>query len=112
MFIALRDGEVLEAAAQPRGARRVLAAPDDLFLVALRARCRTPGTSVGITHGFESAGRRLSTGATTFGMTSPPFSMMHRVAFAQVLARRCPRALCSVAIDIVDPARKTGSSTA
>ena len=38
-------GEVLEAPAQPGRTRRVLAPPDDFFLVARRARCRTPCTS-------------------------------------------------------------------
>ncbi len=38
------------------------------------------GHAAGITHGWLSAGRLLRTGATTFGMTSPPFSMMTVVA--------------------------------
>ena len=44
-------GEVLEAAAQPRRARRVRAAPDHFLFVALQLRCRTLGHVVGITQG-------------------------------------------------------------
>ena len=66
---------------------------------------------VGITHGCESAGRRLRIGATTRGMTSPAFSMT-TVSPSRMSLRAMSSALCSVAIEIVEPATNTGSSTA
>ncbi len=111
MFIADARREVLEAALQLRGTRRVLAAPDDLVLGAVQRRCRSAGTSAGITHGCASGGRRLSTGPTTRGMTSPAFSTSTQSP-SRMSLRAMSSALCSVAIETVEPARNTGSSTA
>ena len=65
----------------------------------------------GITQGCVSGGRRLRMGATTFGMTSPPFSIT-TVSPSRMSRRATSCALCSVAIEIVEPARRTGSRTA
>ena len=82
-------GEVLEAAAQPRRTARVLAAPDR-FLFASCSGVSQIGQVVGITHGCGSSapvGRRCGSDITTFGMTSPAFSIRTIVAGADVLAR-------------------------
>ena len=104
-------GEVLEAAAQARRARRVVAAPDDFLLVAVQraAAHRALGRHL---PGLAARPRlRARIGFTTFGMTSPPFSMRTRSPSRRSL-RAMSSALCSVAIEIVEPARNTGSSTA
>ena len=101
---------MLEAAAQPCRAGRVLAAPDDLVFVALQLAAAVRHV-VGITHGTESAGRRLRIGATTRGITSPAFSMITMSPSRRSLRARSS-ALWSVAIEMVDPARNTGSRTA
>ena len=55
--------------------------------------------------------QRSRIGSTTFGITSPAFSMMTRSP-SRMSLRATSCALCSVAIEIVEPARNTGSSTA
>ena len=65
----------------------------------------------GICHGTESGGRRLSTGPTTRGITSPAFSMI-TVSPSRMSLRAMSSELCSVAMEIVEPATNTGSSTA
>ena len=65
----------------------------------------------GITHGTESSGLRFRIGATTRGITSPAFSMT-TVSPSRMSLRARSSALCSVAIEIVEPARNTGSRTA
>ena len=64
-----------------------------------------------MTQGSESAGRRLRIGATIFGMTSPPFSST-TVSPSRTSFRATSSALCSVAIEMVEPASRTGSSSA
>ena len=74
-------------------------------------RCRTPDTSSASPTARESAGRLLSTGPTTRGMTSPAFSTM-TVSPARMSLRAMSSALWSVAIETVVPPTKIGSSTA
>ena len=75
------------------------------------ARCRTPGTSSASPTARCVGGPQVRIGLTTFGMTSPAFSMSTRSP-SRMSLRAMSSALCSVAIEIVEPARKTGSSTA
>ncbi len=69
------------------------------------------GQMVGMTHGFESAGRLPRIGPMTRGMTSPAFSTMTQSP-SRMSLRAMSSALCSVAIDTVEPDTKTGSSIA
>src|SRR4051812_42166692 len=64
-----------------------------------------------MTHGWESASRRLVMGPTTRGITSPAFSTRTQSP-ARISLRAMSSALCSVAIDTIDPAMNTGSSIA
>ena len=102
--------EVLQAAPDPRRARRVLAAPDHFLVVAAQRtiadRTRAPASA---TAPRASGCGRI--GLTTFGMTSPPFSMSTRSPSRRSL-RATSSALWRVAIEIVEPASRTGSSTA
>ena len=75
------------------------------------ARSRTPGTSSASPTASSRGGRRLEHRRDDLGMTSPAFSITTRVASRRSL-RAMSSALCSVAIEIVEPARNTGSSTA
>ncbi len=89
MFIARRDGEVLEAAAQPGGTARVLAAPDRFLFAAHQRRAA------------DRAGRRHHPGLRLVGARRPPLRQRHHdlgddvarlldqdvVACADVLAR-------------------------
>ena len=94
--------EVLEAAPQPRRARGVLAAPDDFVFVAdQRAAAGAARPSASPT-AASPAGRRLRIGATTRGMTSPAFSMT-TVSPSRRSLRARSSALCSVAMEIVEP---------
>ena len=87
MFIARARREMLEAPAQPRRTRRVLAPPDDFLFVARAARSRTRRTRAGITHGCESAGRRLEDRRDDPRDDVAGLLDDDRVAFADVLAR-------------------------
>ncbi len=102
---------MLEAALQLGRARRVLAAPDGLVLAA-HERALAPRT---VRRHLPSAAPRSArsgfTTRTTCGMMSPAFSTMTRSP-SRMSFRATSLALCSVAIDTVVPAMKTGSSTA
>ena len=76
-----------------------------------RSRLSQRGHVSGMTHGVASAGRSASTGPITRGITSPAFSMV-TVSRSRMSLREMSSALCSVAIEMVDPATSTGSSTA
>ncbi len=69
------------------------------------------GHVVGITHGGWRSAPSAITGPTTRGITSPAFSTITRSPSRMSLRARSS-ALCSVAIDTVDPATTTGSRTA
>ncbi len=75
------------------------------------AGCRTPGSASASPTARGRAAPSASTGPTTRGMTSPAFSMM-TVSPSRMSLRATSSALCSVAIEIVEPATSTGSSTA
>ena len=110
MFIADRDAKCSRL-------RRILAGHDGLsqrHTTSSSSRCNVLPHSlhvVGITHDSVFSGRKLRTGATTFGMTSPAFSIT-TVSPSRMSLRRMSSALCNVAIDTVDPATNTGSRTA
>ena len=109
MFMAERDAKC----SNPRRIR----AGQDVFsqrqTTSSSSRCRRlwqTGQLVGISHGtlFSACGRIA---LTTFGMTSPPFSISTRSPSRRSFLAMSS-ALCSVAIEIVEPASNTGSSTA
>ena len=57
MFIAPREAKCSRPRCSLRRTRGVLASPHGFVFCAMQLRCRTPGMSVGITHGCRSAGR-------------------------------------------------------
>ena len=69
------------------------------------------GHSSGIAQGSDRSARSGSTTFTTFGMTSPPFSIRTRSP-TRMSFRATSSALWRVALAMVDPASRTGSSTA
>ena len=69
------------------------------------------GQSVGITNARSAPVRRLGMGATTSGITSPA-RRTTTVSPMSTPLRSTSSALCSVAIEIVTPPTRTGSSTA
>ena len=112
MFIAVRDAKCSRL-------RRRRAGHDGFSqrqTTASSSRCSRlwhSGQCVGICHGSPrgtpSGCGRIA--LTTFGMTSPPFSISTRSP-GRTSLRATSSALCSVAIEIVLPASLTGSSTA
>jgi len=70
------------------------------------------GHADGICHsGSPSGGRASSTGPSTFGMISPPFSI-RTMSSGRMSRRLTSSSLWSVAIEIVVPPRRTGVRTA
>ena len=69
------------------------------------------GHSLGNRKGWLSFGRSSITTRTTFGITSPPFSITTRSSTRMSL-RSISSALCRVARCTVEPATVTGSRTA
>jgi hypothetical protein len=69
------------------------------------------GQSVGISNGLASGGRSSTTGPSTSGITSPALRMT-TVSPMSTPLRSTSRALCRVARATVEPATRTGSSTA
>ena len=69
------------------------------------------GQAVGITNGRSAPLRRLGIGATTSGITSPA-RRTTTVSPISTPLRATSSALCSVAIEIVTPPTRTGSSIA
>ena len=67
--------------------------------------------SVGITHAASVGRGRCSTGPTTRGITSPAFSMITSSP-GRMSLRMMSSGLCSVAIEMVEPATTVGSSIA
>jgi hypothetical protein len=110
MFIAVRDAKCSRLR-RSRAGHEVFSQRQTTSSSSRASALPQAAHVVGITHGCESAGRRLRIGATTRGMTSPAFSMT-TVSPSRRSLRAMSSALCSVAIEIVDPATNTGSSTA
>ena len=111
MSMACAAGEVLEPLLDLRRAGRVRAAPVHLALGLRPPRSRRPGRSRAASRAPCPAGRFASTTCTTFGMTSPPFSMS-TVSPTRTSLRATSSSLCRVARATVEPARGTGSRMA
>ena len=69
------------------------------------------GHSLGMLQGRASSGRKLSTGPSTSGITSPALRTM-TVSPTRTSLRSTSSSLCSVARATVEPATRTGSSSA
>ena len=69
------------------------------------------GHSVGISNGWASSGRRSTTGPTISGITSPALRTT-TVSPISTPLRRTSFSLCRVARPTVEPATRTGSSSA
>ena len=110
MFIAPREAKC----SRPRCSRAGHEVFSQRQMASPSGRCNAlphRGQSVGMVHGRASAGRRLSTGPTTRGITSPAFSTITQSP-SRMSLRAMSSSLCRVAIEMVEPATNTGSSMA
>ena len=111
MFMAPREAKCSRPRCSLAGhdvfSQRHTASPSSRCRRRLAERTRRRASATAPTPGS----RRLSTGPTTRGITSPAFSITTQSP-SRMSLRAMSSALCSVAIEIVEPATNTGSSTA
>ena len=110
MFIALREAKCSRLR-RSRAGHEVFSQRQTTSSSSRRSSLPHAAHAVGIIHGTRVGRTQAEDGATTRGMTSPAFSMT-TVSPSRKSLRAMSSALCSVAIEIVEPATNTGSRTA